>query len=311
VSSTISISAAPSLPFGERWRRYLRRNREVALAWTILVPILLYYFFFSILPVIANLVISFTDWNGFFQFNFVGLKNYLRFFQDRYYRQVFFNTSFFAVFSMVISLPLGVIVALLLNQQITAKGVYRTLWYIPTVTSAAIISQIVIIFMAPFGGVFNLMVSTLGFKPIIWQTSVTALRTIIVGFTIWKGVGSTIVLYLAALQGIPRELYEAAEVDGAGPLQRFWYITVPMLTNMTTFVFVTGIIGGFQIFEPIQLISKGGPFNSTNVVLFQIYNDAFKNLDFGIATASATILALFLLVASIISMRALRRGEAS
>jgi ABC-type sugar transport system permease subunit len=224
---------------------------------------------------------------------------------------VFFNTSFFAVFSMVISLPLGVIVALLLNQQITAKGVYRTLWYIPTVTSAAIISQIVIIFMAPFGGVFNLMVSSLGFKPIIWQTSVTALRTIIVGFTIWKGVGSTIVLYLAALQGIPRELYEAAEVDGAGPLQRFWYITVPMLTNMTTFVFVTGIIGGFQIFEPIQLISKGGPFNSTNVVLFQIYNDAFKNLDFGIATASATILALFLLVASIISMRALRRGEAS
>ncbi len=309
MNSSLSISTAPSLSLWTRWRRYVHRHRETTLAWSILGPILLYYFFFSILPVIANLVISFTDWNGFFQFNFVGLKNYLRFFQDKYYRQVFFNTTFFAVFSMVAGLPLGVIIALLLNQQIKAKGVYRTLWYIPTVTSAAIISQIVIVFMAPFGGVFNLMVKSLGFNPIIWQTNVVALRTIIIGYTIWKGVGSTIVLYLAALQAIPRELYEAAMVDGAGSIQRFWYVTIPMLTNMTTFVFVTGIIGGFQIFEPIQLISRGGPFNSTNVVLNQIYNDAFKNLDFGIATASATILALFLLGASIISMRAMRQGE--
>ena len=309
MNSTWSVPATPSMSLSERWRRYLHRHREPALAWSILVPILVYYFLFSIVPVITNLVISFTDWNGFNTFNFVGLKNYLRFFQDKYYRQVFFNTSFFAVLSMVIGLPLGVVVALLLNQQIMARGVYRTLWYIPTVTSAAIISQIVIVFMAPFGGVFNLIVKSLGFNPIIWQTDVGALRGIIIGYTVWKGVGATIVLYLAALQAIPKELYEAAMVDGAGPLQRFWYITVPMLANMTTFVFVTGIIGGFQIFEPIQLISKGGPFNSTNVVLNQIYNDAFKNLDFGIATSSATILALFLLVASIISMRAMRQGE--
>jgi multiple sugar transport system permease protein len=310
VNSTLTIPAEKPLTILGRWRRYAHRNREQVLAWSILIPILIYYFFFSILPVIANLVISFTDWNGFQAAHFIGLQNYLRFFQDTYYRQVFFNTFLFAVGSMVISLPLGIIVALLLNQQIMAKGVYRTLWYIPTVTSAAIISQIVIVFMAPYGGVFNIIVKSLGFKPIIWQTNIFALRSIIVGYTVWKGVGATILLYLAALQGIPKELYEAAKVDGAGPLQGFWYITVPMLSNMTTFVFVTGIIAGFQIFEPIQLISRGGPFNSTNVVLNQIYNDAFKNLGFGIATASATIMALFLLFASIISMRAMRRGEA-
>ncbi len=311
MNSSLSIQPSGSLSLWERWQRYLRQHRDQTLAWTILTPILIYYFFFSIVPVLTNLVISFTDWNGFNAFHFVGLKNYFRFFEDKYYRQVFSNTAYFAVVSMVIGLPLGVIVALMLNQQIRARGIYRTLWYIPTVTSGAIISQMVIVFMAPYGGVFNLIVTGLGFKAVIWQTDVNALRNIILGYTVWKGVGSTIVLYLAALQGIPRELYEAAMVDGAGRFQRFWYITVPMLTNMTTFVFVTGIIGGFQIFEPIQLISRGGPFNSTNVVLNQIYNDAFKNLDFGIATSSATILALFLLFASMISMRAMRQGEAA
>jgi multiple sugar transport system permease protein len=309
MNSTTTLPVVPRLTVLGRWRRYSRRNRETVLAWTILVPILIYYFFFSILPVVANLALSFTDWNGFTPLKFIGLKNYLRFFMDNYYRQVFFNTTLFAVLSMVITLPLGILVALLLNQQIKAKGLYRTLWYIPTVTSGAIISQIVIVFIAPFGGVLNLIVKGLGFDQIIWQANVEALRSIIIGYTVWRGVGTTIVLYLAALQGIPKELYEAVKVDGAGPLQSFWYITLPMLTNMTTFVFVTGIIGGFQIFEPILLISRGGPFNSTNVVLNQIYNDAFKNLDFGMATASATIMALFLLIASIISTRAMRRGE--
>ena len=196
----MNSTIAPRLTVFDRWRIYTHRNRETVLAWTILVPILIYYFFFSILPVVANLALSFTDWNGFTPLKFIGLKNYLRFFMDNYYRQVFFNTTLFAVLSMVITLPLGILVALLLNQQIKAKGIYRTLWYIPTVTSGAIISQIVIVFIAPFGGVLNLIVKALGFDQVIWQASIEALRSIIIGYTVWRGVGTTIVLYLRTIR---------------------------------------------------------------------------------------------------------------
>ena len=170
-------------------------------------------------------------------------------------------------------------------------------------------SQVVVIFLAPYKGVLNIFLESLGFDPVIWITNVNALRGVILGFTVWKGVGVTMILYLAALQGIPADLYEAAAIDGADGLQSFRYITVPMLAHMTTFVVITGIIGGFQIFEPIMLISKGGPFNKTNVVINQIYNDAFQNYSFGLATAAATLLALILLAGSIITTRMSRAGE--
>jgi multiple sugar transport system permease protein len=144
---------------------------------------------------------------------------------------------------------------------------------------------------------------------VIWTINAPAMRAVIVIFSVWKGIGMTMVLYLAALQSIPQELYEAAEVDGAGSLRRFWHLTIPLVRPMTVFVLVTGIIGGFQIFEPILLISKGGPFNQTNVIINQIYNDAFKNMDFGLATTSSTILGLFLLGASIFTLRMMRQGE--
>jgi multiple sugar transport system permease protein len=170
-------------------------------------------------------------------------------------------------------------------------------------------AQLVALFISPYGGVVNTILAAMGAPAIIWTINATALRAVIIAFSVWRGVGGTMILYLAALQAIPNELYEAAMVDGAGPLARFWYLTVPMVRHMTAFVVVTGIIGAFQIFEPILLISKGGPFNLTNSIINQIYNDAFKNGDFGLATASSTILALFLLGASIISLRTMRQGE--
>jgi ABC-type sugar transport system permease subunit len=294
-----------------RQKRSKRANRDAVLAWTILTPMLLYYTVFAIVPVAANLGLSFLRWNGITQWVWAGLENYIHLLTDPYYLQVYANTAFFAVVSVLIQIPLGLLVAILVNQKIRGMGIYRSLWYVPVVTSAAIMSQVLVIFMAPYGGVLNSILKGFGINQIIWLVNVDALRAVILGFTVWKGVGSIMVLYLAALQGIPNELYEAAAVDGANSVQRFRYITVPMLRNMTTFVVITGIIGGFQIFEPVLLISKGGPYNQTNVVLNQIYNDAFKNMDFGLATASSTLLALALLIGSIITTRMSRQSEGS
>jgi ABC-type sugar transport system permease subunit len=295
-------------PIG-RWQRFRYRHRDALLAWTILVPILLYYTLFAAVPVIMNVIVSFAEWNGITKINWVGFSNYLRFFKDPLYILIFKNTALFTIFSMVIGVPLGLIVAVLLNQKVRAMGLYRSLWYVPTVTSAAIMSQFVALFISPYGGVLNIILKSLGFAEVVWTINAPAMRAVIVFFSVWKGVGGTMVLYLAALQAIPIELYEAAMVDGADALRRFWYLTIPMVRHMTAFVVVTGVIGGFQIFEPILLISKGGPFNQTNVIINQIYNDAFKNMDFGLATTSSTLLGLLLLAASIFMLRTMRQGE--
>ena len=292
-----------------RWQRFRYRNHEAMLAWTILVPVLLYYTLFAALPVILNVLVSFADWNGITKLTWVGFANYLQYFKDPLYLLIFRNTAIFTIFSLIIGVPVGLIVAVLLNQKIRGMGIYRSLWYVPTVTSAAIMAQFVALFISPYGGVLNIILKSLGFAEVIWTINAPAMRVVIILFSVWKGVGGTMILYLAALQAIPQELYEAAMVDGADALRRFWYLTIPMVRHMTAFVVVTGIIGGFQIFEPILLISKGGPFNQTNVIINQIYNDAFKNMDFGLATTSSTLLALFLLAASVFMLRTMRQGE--
>lgn len=290
-------------------QRFRYRNHDSLVAWIILAPILIYYTVFAAVPVVLNLLVSFAEWNGITPMKWVGIANYLRYFKDPLYLNVFGNTALFTFFSLLIGIPLGLIVAVFLNQKVMAMGIYRSLWYVPTVTSAAIMSQFVSLFISPYGGVLNAILKTIGAPEVIWTINAPAMRTVIIVFSVWKGVGGTMILYLAALQAIPAELYEAAMVDGADALRRFWHLTIPMVRNMTGFVVVTGVIGGFQIFEPILLISKGGPFNQTNVIINQIYNDAFKNMDFGLATTSSTILALFLLGASIFMLRNMRKGE--
>lgn len=298
-----------SSPFA-RFHRYRQKNRDGFEAWVILTPIMLYYALFAIIPVLINVVASFSQWNGITAPEWVGVDNYVRYFTDPFYLEIFTNTALFTFGSLLISVPLGLVVAVLLNQKIRAMGLYRSLWYLPAVTSAAIMAQLVSIFIAPYGGVLNSIISSLGFDPVIWTINIWAMRIMIILFSVWRGIGTTMILYLAALQAIPEEMYQAAEVDGAGSVAKFIYITIPMVRNMTLFVVVTGIIAGFQIFEPILLISKGGPLNKTNTIINQIYNDAFINADFGLATTAGTVLGIILLFASIFAQRISRQGEA-
>lgn len=292
-----------------RGRRYSLRRRHAIEAWLILTPVLLYYGLMAVVPVIANVGAGFTRWNGITAPEWAGLENYVRFFRDPFYQHIFANTAVFTAVSMMIGIPLGLFAAILLNQKVRGMGIYRSLWYVPAVTSAAIMSQVMRLFISPYSGAFNMILRALGQPEVIWNINPQAMRIAIVGFSVWRGVGGTMILYLAALQGIPLELYEAAEVDGANAVTRFWYITVPMLRHMTLFVVVTGIIGGFQMLEPVMLITEGGPFNETNVVVNQIYNDALRNSNFGMASASATLLGIFLLGASIVALRLMQQGE--
>ena len=291
------------------WQRWRHRHRHALEAWLILTPILAYYLIFSIAPVVLNISLSFTRWNGISGApEWIGVNNYLQYLRGDYPR-IIFNTALFAVSALVLQTTIAFLIAVLLNQKVFGRGLYRALWYIPTLTSAAIMAQVAVIFISPFDGVLNGILKALGQTPVIWTVQGNWMRAFIVAFTIWRGVGSPVVLFLAALQGIHPELYEAAMVDGANGGKLLRYITIPLLRPMILFVLVTGIIGGFQIFEAVMLISKGGPQNMTNVMLLQIYNDAFVNTNLGVASAGAVVMALILLWFSLTGMRLMQQGR--
>ncbi len=294
---------------GGRFRRWRFRHRQAFEGWLILTPILLYFSFFFLFPLVSSLYLSFTRWSGLSGSpTWVGLANFRRYLTDPSYVQVIFNTTLFAVVILVLQTSIAFFVALMLNAKIRGRGIFRAAWYVPTLTSAAIMAQVASVFIAPSGGVVNAILQSLGQPPIIFYVQVEWMRVIIILFSVWRGVGGPIVLYLAALQGIHPELYEAAQVDGATPRQLMRYITLPLLTPMTIFVLVTGIIGTAQIFEAVMFLSKGGPGNQTNVLMLQIYQDAFSNANIGMAGAGAIVLGVILLAFSILNVRFLSRG---
>ena len=315
ISSSAAVHSAEAgvrvaeLGSSERFRRWRFRHRQAFEGWLILAPILLYFSFFFLFPLVSSLYLSFTRWSGLSGSpTWVGLANFRRYLTDASYLQVIFNTVLFAVVILLLQTGLAFFVALLLNAKIRGRGIFRAAWYVPTLTSAAIMAQVASVFIAPSGGVINAILQSLGQPPIIFYVQVEWMRVIIILFSVWRGVGGPIILYLAALQGIHPELYEAAQVDGATSRQLLRYITLPLLTPMTIFVLVTGIIGTAQIFESVMFLSKGGPGNQTNVLMLQIYQDAFTNANIGMAGAGAIVLGVILLAFSILNIRFLSRG---
>lgn len=308
--SSAHQAAAFPLSRQERFRRWRFKHRHAVEGWAILIPILVYFSFFFLIPVVANLVMSFSKWSGLSGSpEWIGLANYRRYLTDPSYLQVIFNTILFAVAILLIQTTLAFFIALLLNSKVKGRGIFRSAWYIPTLTSAAIMAQVISVFIAPSGGVINSVLKSVGLPPIIFYVQVDAMRWIIILYSVWRGVGGPMILYLAALQGIHPELYEAAEVDGANKGQLMRFITFPLLIPMTIFVLITGIIGTAQIFEAVMFMSKGGPANQTNVLMLQIYQDAFSNQSLGMASTGAIVLGFILLIFSIFNIRFMSRGS--
>ena len=312
--------AAAEVSAAARFMRWRRRHRHSIEAWLILSPILLYYSIFFLFPVIANTYVSFTTWSGIVGApKWVGLANYKSYLRDPY-PLTLFNTALFALTILILQTTVAFFIAVILNEKVVGRGLYRALWYIPTLTSSAVTAQVMFAFISPYDGVLNAILKSMGRPIVIWTLQGNWMRAFIIIYSVWRGVGGPVVLFLAAMQGIHREIYEAAMVDGAswGGLLR--HITFPLLRPMLIFVLITGTIGGFQIFETVMLISaggqanvasSGGPFNMTNVILLQIYKDAFTSYDLGRAAAGSMVTALILLWFSIWNMRILSRGFVS
>jgi len=301
------LAPAPSTGRIRTWRN---RNRATITAYTILTPMIVYFTVFVWLPVIFLFVLSMMQWN-IVQWppHFVGLENYRKILEDPYYHKVIFNTFFLGLSVLILNIVIGFSAALLLNQQIVGRGVFRTIWYIPAILSGAVMAQMMLVFLLPTsGGVMNMLMNTIfGMDPVLWQRSTTWMPIWVIVFTVWRGIGWTVIFFLAGLQSIDPTLYEAAKIDGANSPQLLRYITIPQMVPILLFVTVTGLIGSLQIWEAPLVLTGGGPENSTNTLVFSMYRDAFSNLDVGKGVAQAAMLLLVLTVGIGFQLRQYRR----
>jgi multiple sugar transport system permease protein len=286
-------------PFIERLGRWRYRHKSTITAYTILTPMLIYFVAIVWVPVILLFILSTMHWN-IIQWppNFVGLENYRKILVDPYYQRVFQNTVVLGLASLLINVIGGFSVALLLNQQIVGRGIFRTIWYIPAILSGAVMAQMMLVFLLPTsGGVMNMVLHIfLGMDPVLWQRNTLWMPIWVIVFVVWRGIGWTVIFFLAGLQSIDPALYEAAKIDGANGPQLLRYITVPQMVPIFLFVTVTGLIGSLQQWEAPMLLTSGGPENSTITLVYSMYKDAFSNLDVGKGVAQAAVLLLALSV---------------
>jgi multiple sugar transport system permease protein len=269
---------------------------------------MLIFFVFTLVPVAFALYLSFTNYDVFTKMDWIGVANYQDVFDDDLFRQAFWNTLTYTAWSIPISMGIGLGLALLLNQKLRGLGVYRTVYYIPVVTSMVAVAMIWIQLFDPLYGVISNAFESIGIRGINWLGDPNLAMPSIIAVSVWKVIGWNMLIYLAGLQGIPDYLKEAAAIDGANPWQSFWRIILPLLQPTTFFIFVTSLIGAFQVFDQVYVMTGGGPAGATTTLVHQIYNAAFKALDMGYAAAMSFVLFAIILVVSLFSIKAIR-GE--
>lgn len=280
----------------------IRRNRITA--YTFLLPNIIGFLVFIFVPVIASFCMSFTSWNGFGNIEFIGLDNYKQLLKDDNFKISFINSILFMLISVPITLFISVLIAIALNRGIRFVKVFRTAVFLPYVTATIAVAAVWQLIFNPSMGPINGTLMKLGIdSPPGWLSSPSwALISVSIVY-IWHSVGYYMVLFLAGLQNIPDYLYEAAELDGAGPITKFFHITLPMLSPVLFFTTIIGVINSFKVFDLIYVLTGGGPGRSTHVLVYDIYNTAFKQFEYGYASAMAYVLFLLILIISIIQFK--------
>ena len=292
-------------PRPSRVRETLRQMRKNWSAYLFLAPGIIHFLIFTVFAVGFAFYISFHEWNIIRpEKPFVGLENYLRLFEDKRFIRSVINTFTFMV-GVPLNLISGLAVALLLNTKVRGQALFRTMFYIPVVTPL-VVSAIIWkwVYQGDYG-LLNYYLLKLGIieEKIFWLADPNLALPALILMGIWGGTGATMVIYLAGLQSIPEDFYDAAKVDGASGWQRLIYITIPLLRPTTFFLLITGIIGAFQIFTEVYIMTNGGPLNRTSTIGYYLYVNAFRELDMGYATAMAFVLFAMIFVFTLIQWK--------
>lgn len=268
------------------------------------LPALLILGAFLIYPALYAFQMSFYDWQLIGNSDFVGLDNYRRFWNMPNIQTAIYNTLRYTVLNVPGTLFAALFVAILLNQEIRGRAWFRVLFYLPVISSDVAVSLLwKWIYWAGERGLLNNVIGLAGFAPQDWLGDPHLAMPMVVLLTIWKGMGTSMLIFLAGLQAIPHDLYESAQIDGASMWGQFRYVTWPLLRPVTLVVALLLTISSLQVFTPIFVMTGGGPANHTLTIAFYIYNTAFRNGLYGFASAVSYILFGFILAITIIQRR--------
>ncbi len=269
-----------------------------------LSPTLIIFSAFILFPVIFSFYLSFHEWNMFSgETTFIGIDNYIMMFQSEEFWSVFKNTAIYTFGTIPLNMGFSLLVAYILYKKIVGKKLLRTAFFAPVVISPVAAAVIWRWLYDPNFGLINYFIGIFGIDPINWLNSPSAAMFALIIMGVWKTFGINMILFSAGLQAIPDHYYEAAEIDGANQWTKFWNITVPLLAPTTFFIMVMSIISSFQVFDIVYVLTSGGPLGATKVMVFYIYEHAFKFFNMGYASASAYVLFAILFALTLLQVK--------
>jgi ABC-type sugar transport system permease subunit len=288
--------------------------REAAFAYSIVGLIYLFFTFFVFGPLAIAFVVSFTRWDGLAPFGearFVGLDNYLLLFTSERFLMSLWHDFEWTYKAYIGQIGLGLMLALIVINITRFQTLARLIAFTPFILPIVAVSILFTILMNPVWGVFNAALNLVGLPSNRWLTDPSTAMNAAVLMIIWKYAGYYMILFITALLAVPQEYYDAAHIDGAGPVQTFLYITVPMILPAFIFISVINVIGNLQVFTPIFVMTQGGPNRATEVVVLLMYNTAFNNFQYSVANAMAIVLFVIILLLTVFQMKVLKRGAAA
>lgn len=289
---------------GEKKKKSFFKNKTVV-AYSFILPNLIGFCIFTLIPVIFSLLLSFCQWDSGNPIKFVGLDNFVRLFtKDSSFRIALFNTIYYTVVTVPLTLGLALFLAILMNKKLKGRVFFRSVLFFPYVASLVAVAVVWMALFNPDRGPVNSLLMAIGISnPPRWAASTTWAMPTIIGLTVWKGMGYYMIVYLAALQGVSNELYEAASLDGANKWQLFRHITWLSVTPTTFFIIMMLMVATFKSYDIMYITTQGGPGEATKVLAYHIFNSAFVNSEFGYASAIAMVLLSIIVVATLIQFK--------
>lgn len=287
----------------------LARRKDALAGYLFLLPNFLGFVAFIAIPVLFSLYLAFSQWDllsGASGIRWNGFGNFVDMVDDPWFLDSLVNNIVYTFFAVVFSLATGLVMALVLNKRIYGRGALRMMYFVPYVVSLVAISAIWMALLSRFGPVSEL-VRRFGVDPPVWLMDPLFAMPAIISLGVWKQAGYCMLIYLAALQGVPKELYEAADVDGGSAWVKFRHVTLPMISPATFLLVITQVISSFKVFAPVQIMTRGGPGRSTTVLVYHIYRTAYQNYRMGYASAMAWVLFLLIFVVTIIQWQGQKR----
>lgn len=289
------------LPLKTRIKREWDRN---AIVYIFLIPTLIHFLIFQIFPFAFSFVLTFLDWKIIGDPEFVGLKHWMRFLEDKLAWKAIWNTVLFSIYYIVPTMALGLILALIINSGVWLKGFFKGIFFLPVVTSFVIIAGIWgWLFRGTESGMVNYLLSLFGVDTQLFLSDSGQALIVLAGLSIFKVAGSTMIYYFAGLQSIDKQLYESARIDGATPFKIFWSITFPLLKPIHFYVAIITTIGSFQIFDSTFLLTGGGPNYATTTIVFYLYQQGFGGLNLSYAAVLSYVLFFIILIISLIQRK--------